>query len=344
MSGFAKSKDIGKRRIVRARGAATATGLLMAGVMMAGLALVSAAPAVLAQDGGGTAPETIAPSERRSADAETSPPLKDRARFDSSNFMRRLDLFIMEQNGQGPVAPGFSPLSDQDLTLSLRRKGAQDKDGFMTLRDTSRPDAGSGSQAGRPDFSSLYHPDGTIRDSLIGERHGHSSLGLRFGDADAAERDVLSLSLESGYRLWSSLPGTNLHRTDGPFASPLTDREVNLGLSVGYWGFNLDASVLRQTSPFFQDTSGFEAGLSYKSQSWAARLSMSEYRRGADLMGLENEARDIISVELGAVYRLTSQVGLTGSLRYYDYGDRVLTNIEAGEGAQMIFLGGRLEF
>ena len=268
---------------------------------------------------------------------------EEKTRFESSGFLQSLDLFIAEQmvklrGTQQATKPG----STKDLELSLREASETKDTGFFYLRDEGPKGSTAPSLSERPDFSSLLAPDGTVRGSYGQDLFGtNARVGVSFGaDKNDLNDRGFEIALQSAYRLsMQGLPAANAFNN-----SDLAERQYNLGLTVGYSGFNLDASVMRQTSVFDGDTSGYDVGFSYQAPSWSARLSLSEYQEGADLYGLENEARNIISVELGASYRLTNTLGLKGGVRYYDYGNRLMLDPAAGEKSQMIFLGGRLKF
>jgi len=272
----------------------------------------------------------------------------EKTRFESNGFLQSLDLFIAEQMAKlRDVQKTDKGDAIKDLELSLRdkTKSTESSDnGFFYLREAGPSTTGPtmGSMSDRPDFSSLLAPDGTVRGSYGQDLFGTTGrLGVTFGaDKNDPNDRGFEIALKSAYRLsMQGLPAANAFNS-----SDLAERQYNVGLSLGYSGFGLDATLMRQTSLFDADMSGFDVGFSYQAPSWSARLSMSEYREGADLYGIENEARNIISVELGASYRLTDSLGLTGGVRYYDYGSRLMLDPEAGEKSQMIFLGGRLRF
>lgn len=268
----------------------------------------------------------------------------EKTRFESTGFLQSLDLFIAEQMAKlRDVQKPSKTETIKDLQLSLRDSKESKNSGLFFLREAA-PTQSSGSLNlnDRPDFSSLLSPDGTVRGSYGQDLFGAGNrVGISLGaDKKDAKDRGFEIGLQSAYRL--SMQG--FPAAVGASNSDLAERSYNVGLSLGYSGFGLDASLMRQTSVFDADTSGFDVGFSYEANSWSARLSMSEYREGADLYGLENEARNIISVELGASYRLTNTLGLQGGVRYYDYGSRLMLDPEAGEKSQMIFLGGRLTF
>ncbi len=275
--------------------------------------------------------------------APTGLSAEDKTRFESSGFLQSLDLFIAEQMAKFRSKPQDSEKEDiKELELSLRDSSEKKDSGFLYLRDTSidsKLSSSSVALANKPDFSSLLAPNGMLRG-----KHGQDILGAQslIGVTLGANKNDptnkgIEIAVQSGYRL--SMP-----EMFGDTNMDLAARHYNVGLSVGYSGFNVDASLVRQTDPFDTDLYGYDVGFSYQATSWSARFGLSEYKEGTDLYGLENEARNIISVELGANYRLTDRMGLSGGVRYYDYGSRLMLNPEQGENSQMVFLGGSLRF
>lgn len=265
----------------------------------------------------------------------------DKPRFESTGFLQSLELLIAKQR-KANEKNKTDKLKGLDLNLTGDRLDQNST--FLSLND-SRPviqNSTPGLEA-RPDFSSLLAPTGSVRGEYGHDIEGGTSrVGLTFGGDKIGINAApgLEIAVQSQYR--RSLQG--LSATAGFADLGLAETHYKTGLSVGYSGFGIDASFLRQSSLFTQDFEGFEAGFSYQASSWSARIAMSEYTEGTDLLGIENEARNIISFELGASYRLTERVGLRGGLRYYDYGGAYAINANGGDKSQMIFLGGRLRF
>lgn len=260
--------------------------------------------------------------------------------------MQSLDLFIAEQIAKQRNSAETSKADKlQGLDLSLGEKELKKETGFLSLND-SRPRLNVGTSTDltdRPDFSSLLAPTGTVRGTYTQDLFGaRSRVGVSFGadKAGTGNNRGFEIALESQYRL--SLQG--LAATSGFADAGQAETQYKAGVSLGYSGFGIDASLMRQSGLFAKALEGYEAGFSYQANSWSARISMSEYTEGSDLYGIENEARNIISYELGASYRLTDKVGLTGGVRYYDYGSNYFSAAENGDKSQMIFLGGRLAF
>lgn len=269
----------------------------------------------------------------------------DKARFESSGFLKSLDAFIVEQMAKQKGGGGAGAAADlKELELSFRDKQSHG-DNFFRLSDSrSLEKSSTNGLSARPGFSSLMAPTGTVKGAYgLDATGGNSRFNLSFGKKqnDTAEYRGLEVSFESAYRFTQDGSPTSAAFAD----SGSMNREYNLGVTLGYSGFGVDATMIRQTNLFEPNLSGFDIGFSYRSKSWAARLSMSGYRAGADLFGIENDVRSIVSVELGASYKLTDKIGFKGGVRYYDYGDQwVVVDPDAGENSQMLFLGGQLKF
>jgi len=268
----------------------------------------------------------------------------DKTRFESSGFLKSLDAFIAEQLAKKNAAIKSEKTDAlRELTLSFRDNKAS-QDNYFALSD-SRGIKGlsADTRAERPDFSFLLAPTGQLKGAYgLNEAGGKSRLDLSFGrDKNNVEDRGFEVSLQSAYRLTvDGLPASTAFADTG-----VANREYNVGVTLGYSGFGVDASMTRQTSVFQRDLTGFDVGFSYRSNSWAARLSMGEYQEGADLFGIENDVRSLVSVELGGSYRLTDSIGFKGGVRYYDYGDQwVVSDPVAGGNSKMIFLGGQLSF
>ncbi|GHF15323.1 hypothetical protein GCM10017044_06830 [Kordiimonas sediminis] len=268
---------------------------------------------------------------------------EEKTRFESTGFLQSLDLFITKQidklRGNNTT---LKTDSEKDLKLSLRDTSDEKASGFLYLKDKSSSNSvDTVPLSERPDFSSLLSSDGSFRSGrdLFGTQN---KLGLMLGASKEGKNDGLLLGLESNYRL--AQPDYSVSSAFADITSDFNTRHASVSFLVGYSGFNIDASFNRDESLFHGNGSGYDVGLSYNHNKWSARLSLSEYKRGVDLFGIENEARSIISVELGARYRLSDNLGLQGSVRVYDYSQRMMINPGRGEFSQMILLGGRLTF
>ena len=195
---------------------------------------------------------------------------EDKARFEATGFLQSLDLFIAEQ-----VAKLRSDESKEkkeeikDLELSLRDPSSGTAEqGFFYLRDRSAPQPGAqtgmgviGNPGDRPDFSSLLAPTGTVRGSYGQDVLDASSrTGFNLPLSSNPHAAGLEISLESNYRLsMQGIPALSPLAT-----SDMAERNYNFGVTVGYSGFNLDASMMRQESLFERDISGYGVGFSYQ--------------------------------------------------------------------------------
>lgn len=279
--------------------------------------------------------------------------------FNQRNFLKNLDRLLSEQaavrrdlkqsrTGELTLKLGDKPLPDIRSGGFRVETGQKDKDeDFLYLRDATRPK--SENPVGlvvRPDFSSLLAPGGDIRSPLKTDfALTGAQIGLSLGNEiknDGSIDPGFLIAVESAYRMSrkaDTVIGFNDTFTD------LAEHAYNVGLTVGYSGFNLDASVRREWSPFETDLSGVDLGFSYQANTWSARLGWSAYRAGKDLVGFENDARDFVSVELGANLKLSDNIGLTGGVRYYEYDTSWhLIDATQGDTSQMVFVGGRLKF
>jgi len=110
--------------------------------------------------------------------------------------------------------------------------------------------------------------------------------------------------------------------TDYMTSGLLSQRAYNLSLGLGYSGFRLGASFSRNNFLFSPDMSGFDLGFGYIGGSWSANVSVGAYNSERPLLLSQNyNIFDHISAyELGAAYRLFSNVSLTGRFTYYSYG------------------------
>ncbi len=124
----------------------------------------------------------------------------------------------------------------------------------------------------------------------------------------------------------------------------LAQRAYNLSLGVGYSGFRLGASYSRNDFLFSSDMSGFDLGFGYMSDTWSANLRLGEYSKSASLLLSQDYDifEHISAYELGAAYRLFSNVSLTGRFTYYSYG---MSNEFAGvDDVQSLIFGTNLSF
>ena len=104
--------------------------------------------------------------------------------------------------------------------------------------------------------------------------------------------------------------------------SLVSQRAYNLSLGLGYSGFSLGASFSRSTSLLSSELSGYDIGFGYRGESWSANIRVGEYSKNHQLLAGRdfNLYNNVSAYELGAAYRLFSNVNLTGRFTYYSYG------------------------
>lgn len=126
--------------------------------------------------------------------------------------------------------------------------------------------------------------------------------------------------------------------------SMLSQRAYNLSLGLGYSGFRLGASLSRNDFLFSSDMTGYDLGFGYMSNSWSANFKVGEYSRDKSLLlSQEYDIFEHISAyELGAAYRLFSNVSLTGRFTYYSYG--MDSDLGPLEDVKSLILGTNLSF
>jgi len=258
---------------------------------------------------------------------------------------RELDLFLAQSLAR-PLTGDLGATEVSDIDQSLRDSDGEDTTQFFVL-DDNRPEVITHTSPALGG-SSLLGASGLLRSRGDQALYGTSGrVGFTIGTALNADG-----SIDRGFEvaLMSAYQEVGLDQDSGSIdallltGADVADREYNVGLQLGYSGFNIDASLVRRDSAFADATEGLEAGLSYQGDVFAARLSAAEYRRGKDLLGIENAARRLISFELEASYKLTRRLGLTAGARYSTFGEQfLLTKLGANE-SQMIFVGGRFSF
>ncbi|WCL54622.1 porin [Gimibacter soli] len=266
---------------------------------------------------------------------------EDSTRFESNGFLESLDLFMAEHMAWlKPVPRDGSAEGLKELELSLRQNDNGQQKGFFYLQENAAPIGSGRTSSDIPDFSSLLAPSGTQGVNRLPLAGADSNLTLSFGKdkADPAFR----LGFSGSYRIEGD---RRVAATDafGFGVSPGEER-IESGLSLGFGGFAIDAAMLQVTDHAAGRSTGYDVGFSWRQGAFATRLSLSEYKAGADLMGIDNAARDVLAVELGASYRLTERIGVQGGVRYLDYSSRIVATPFSAESEQMVFLGGQFRF
>ncbi len=124
----------------------------------------------------------------------------------------------------------------------------------------------------------------------------------------------------------------------------LAQQAYNLSLGIGYSGFHLGASYSRNDYLLSDDLSGFDLGFGYMGESWSADVRVGEYRRSREaLFSADYNIFDNVSAyELGAAYKIFSNVNFTGRFTYYSYGQG--GDIVALDDMQTLIFGTNLSF
>jgi len=124
-----------------------------------------------------------------------------------------------------------------------------------------------------------------------------------------------------------------------------SQRAYNLSFGLNYSGFNIGASISRDTTLYMPQLRGFDLGFGYSGESWSANFRVGEYSRNTEqlLIGSGfNLFENVSAYELGAAYRLFSNVNLTGRFTYYSYG--LGSDIAPLDDVQSLIFGTNLSF
>lgn len=195
-------------------------------------------------------------------------------------------------------------------------------------------------------FDSLLAPSRS--DTLLIDftpRSANAHVGLSYlGTDDEAAKPSLDIALTS--RLSVTTTDTFSAASESSLAGLLDRRSYNVGLNIGYSGFNLGASVMREEGGLLANYEGYDVGLSYSGSSWSTSLLFGEYtrRQGGLLFGLEGFDNDYYSVELGASFRLSPVFSLSGAVRYFDYGANFWLDPEAEPRSGVLYFGTNVNF
>ncbi len=124
-----------------------------------------------------------------------------------------------------------------------------------------------------------------------------------------------------------------------------SQRAYNLSFGLNYSGFNIGASISRDSTLYMPQLRGFDLGFGYSGESWSANFRVGEYSRNNEqlLIGSGfNLFENVSAYELGAAYRLFSNVNLTGRFTYYSYG--LSGEIAPLDDVQSLIFGTNLSF
>jgi len=232
----------------------------------------------------------------------------------------------------------------RDNEFSLREPVRVDKAGAFKLRDSSRVTLSN--QQTRTDsflergasFPNILSPrfDATVIENS-------SLIGLRFAaDPNRPSTTGLEVALTTAMKLRPvTRPGASYSITGQ--SRELADQFYDLGLRLGYWGFRIDATIVRQNNAYAGDYNGFGLGIGYNSSRFDTSISLKAFTEGDHLAGINEVDQAIHDVEFGAAYRLTRNLSLKGQVNYTRFNNSLLEN-RLGVAAQSVYLTGRLSF
>ncbi len=228
-----------------------------------------------------------------------------------------------------------------NLDLSLRGGANQKQKGLIKLRDISSAPAVDRLRASNTSalLSSINALKGSDSEALY---NGTVTFQLPISNSDAGNPKSFEMALTSHVGLSRSLQQSEAFASK--YQNPMMEHRYDLGVRLGYWGFRIDASIVRQDSVLSNSYSGVDLGLGYHSNRFETRLSLKAFREGQHLTGLGELDRAIHDIELAAAYRISSNISLSGRLRYTDFSSNSFLEQELGFTSSSVFLGGRVDF
>jgi hypothetical protein len=124
----------------------------------------------------------------------------------------------------------------------------------------------------------------------------------------------------------------------------------NVGVTVGYGGFALEAGFNRSTQATKSLSQGMDVGLSYRGKDWKTGVMVSEAAIGVDIFGLPGvyAPESTRAVEFGAAVELTSWLAINGGLRYQIFSPKTLSfggaRVPSALDAGAVYLGTQVKF
>lgn len=299
------------------------------------------------------------------ATAQTAPALaedSDSVRFDAKGFLKKFDNFVSQSEARQKLAnrPG-----DIDVTLdfSFNGEGPEKEPGFLYLKTPSSSAATDNYRLNNESVTRFTPNAGALPrsgDVLItpGETSFVTSFTPRVADAHlqlhyetASDQTGEGRSRPLDIALSSRLqvrPVDVIGSVSNPLMSAAFDRRAyDVGLNVGYWGFNLGASLRREVGGLTDGYEGYDVGLSYSGARWSTSLAVGEYRRDftSIVSGTNLLDDEFYALEFGASYRIGPRLRLTGGLRWFEYGRNFgIDPSAAPPRSQLFYLGTKLNF
>lgn len=222
-----------------------------------------------------------------------------------------------------------------DLTLNLSTAG----------NPTFTPRSGVALAGANEGIDGFLMPGEDWLLSTFTPRYADAHVSLTYGRNDLeGTRKALGIELSSSLRMRQlDMPGV---AASPSLSAALSRQQYNVGLNVGYLGFNLGASLKSEMGEFSDGFRGYDVGLSYRGSSWSTSLSVGEYsRRYSHVFSDTEDLEDnYYAFELGASYSFSRAFSLTGGFRHFEYGQSNLLDAEASPRSQIFYLGTRLSF
>lgn len=253
---------------------------------------------------------------------------KDPLRFLKVRDVASKDSFYRLPNPDAKAGVG-------DPGLSLRIKSKNVGDNFLYLREVSDKAQG------------LTLTDNILSSQASALVYNSSRLGLILNPSDKDNPQGTGFEVALQGSMFLSVNDTLRGANDAAM-----DRQYAVGLSVGYSGFNLDASVLEQSSLINSDYSGYGVGFSYSTKKLWARLGFQDLTLKSDsvvdgqfITRQTDAVTDLNSLELQAAFSLSRSWQLTGGVRYSRYGKPIFgLDAATQETSQSFYLGTRWSF
>ena len=170
---------------------------------------------------------------------------------------------------------------------------------------------------------------------------GALDFTLADGDSQNPALDGFALSLKTAINL--GMPELAISPESVGMENPLVERHYNLGISLGYSGFNLDANLSEKDGGVTNIYTGIDLGFSYRTQKWMTRVGLSEYTYArSPFSDVPETVKRLYSIELGGAYNVSPWLSLTGGLKVTDYNRGY--DINDPTWSSQVYLGGRLSY
>jgi hypothetical protein len=178
---------------------------------------------------------------------------------------------------------------------------------------------------------------------LNSTRHG-SQMIISFSSSSSLQSELdksksLNLILGSNYEVTSlsTSLSSNLNNL-------IPQKSYNVSFGLGYSGFQIGASMSRNSSLLSRNLTGYDFGMGYEWESWSANLRFGEYKRGRSfIIQPDNNLFDKYSAfEIGAAYSIFPNLNLTGRFTYYSHG--LSKDLEPVDDIKTLIFGTNLSF